>query len=118
MRMQEIDKIVVVSAAPVGPRDEQPLFERRVAMPILDHLFGNTYQDMRRMETSLHDSEIDWVCMRPPRLVGKPATGAYRLDANRPLPNARSLTFSDLASALLDSLDLPYLYRRSPFVAN
>jgi putative NADH-flavin reductase len=113
-----ISKLAVISAAPVGPRAEQPFLERRVAMPILDRVFGSTYEDMRRMEALLGASDVDWVSLRPPRLVDKTATGEYRLDADRPLPQARSLTYADLAGALLDSLDRKDLHRRAAFIAN
>jgi putative NADH-flavin reductase len=113
-----MSRLAVVSAAPVGPRAEQPFLERRIAMPLLDRLFGATYEDMRRMEALLGSSEVDWVSLRPPRLVGKPATGRYRLDAAKPLPKARSITYADLGTALLDSLDRGELFRHSAYVAN
>jgi putative NADH-flavin reductase len=118
MHAHAIRKLAVISAAPVGPRAEQPFLERRVAMPILERLFGATYEDMRRMEALLGSSDVDWVSLRPPRLVSTKATGHYRLDANRPLSKARSLTYGDLATALLDSLDRKDLYRQPAFVAN
>lgn len=113
-----ISKVAVISAAPAGPRAEQPFLERRVVMPLLERMFGATYDDMRRMEALLRANDVDWVSLRPPRLVNKAATGRYRIDANGPLARARSLTYSDLATALLDSLDREDLYRRVAFVAN
>jgi putative NADH-flavin reductase len=92
MHVHTVRRLAVVSTAPVGPRDQQPFLERRIAMPILDRLFRSTYDDMRRMEAVLGQSDVDWVCLRPPRLVAKNAVGAYRLDADRPLAKARSLT--------------------------
>ena len=109
--------IAVISAAPVGPRAEQPFLERRVAMPILERVFGASYDDMRRMEALLLTSDVDWVSLRPPRLVNKRATGTYRLDT-RPLPKGRNITHADLATALLDSLNREDLYRQAAFVAN
>lgn len=113
-----IRKLAVISAAPAGPRAEQTFVQRRMIMPILERVFGATYDDMRRMEALLRGSDLDWVCLRPPRLVSKKATGRYRLDASRPLPKARSITCADLATALLDSLDRPDLYRRAAYVAS
>jgi len=118
MELHSIRKLAVISAAPVGPRTEQPLLQRRIVMPILERIFGATYDDMRRMETELDRSELDWVALRPPRLLDKPATRSYRLDADRPLPKARSITYADLAAALLDCLDRKDLYRRGVSVAN
>jgi putative NADH-flavin reductase len=113
-----IRRLAVISAVPAGPRAEQPFLQRRVIIPILERVFGASYDDMRRMEELLHGSDLDWVCLRPPRLVSKKPTGRYRLDASRPLPKARSITYADLATALLDSLDRPDLYQRTAYVAN
>lgn len=118
MGANRISRLAVVSAAPAGPRAEQPFLERRVLMPVLERVFGATYADMRRMEGLLRASNVDWVSLRPPRLVSKPATGRYRVDTNGPLRKARSITFPDLATALLDSLDREDLYRRAAYVAN
>lgn len=113
-----IARIAVVSAVPAGPRAAHPPLERRVLLPILDRVFGATYEDMRRMEGLLLASNVDWVALRPPRLVGKPATGRHRVDAAKPLPKARSLTYGDLAEALLDAMDSTDLRRTVAYVAN
>jgi putative NADH-flavin reductase len=118
MDAHRIKKLAVISAVPAGPRQDQPLLQRRMVIPILERMFGATYADMRRMEALLRGSELDWICLRPPRLVSKKATRRYRLDASRPLPKARSITCADLATALLDSLTRPELYRRVAYVAN
>jgi putative NADH-flavin reductase len=119
MHAHGIRRLAVISAAPAGPRAEQPFLERRVAMPLLERFFGGIYADMRRMEALLTEDRDDlaWVALRPPRLVAKPATGDYRIDT-RPLPKARRLTYADLATALLDCLDHPDLHRRAAYVAN
>jgi hypothetical protein len=73
---------------------------------------------MRRMEAILQETaEVDWISLHPPRLVNKPAKGAYRIDT-RPLPKARAITYGDLATALLDSLTRQDLYRHAAYVAN
>ena len=87
-------------------------------MPILDRVFGATYDDMRRMEALLEGSGLNWVLLRPPRLVDGMPTGRYRIDAQRPLRHSRSITTGDLAAALLDSLNRADLYRRAAYVAN
>lgn len=110
-------RIAAVSAAPAGPRHKQPFVERRIAMPMLDLFFGATYADMRRMETVLAGSEADWVVLRPPRLVNKPARGTYRFDT-QPVSKARQITHGDLATALLDALDRSDLWRHTAYVAN
>jgi putative NADH-flavin reductase len=111
-------KLAVISAVPAGPWEGQPLLERRIALPILQRFFGGSYDDMRRMETILQaTTDVDWISVRPPRLVDKPSKGAYRIDT-RPLAKARAITRGDLATALLDSLTRQDLYRHAAYVAN
>jgi putative NADH-flavin reductase len=89
-------KLAVISAVPAGPGEEQPLLQRRIALPLLRRFFGASYDEMRRMETILQETtDIDWVSLRPPRLVNKPSRGAYRIDTRQlarraPLPMATS----------------------------
>ena len=111
-------KLAVISAVPAGPWEEQPLVQRRIALPILQRFFGATYDDMRRMETILQETtDVDWISLRPPRLVNKPSKNTYRIDT-RPLARARAITYGDLATALLDSLTRPDLFRHAAYVAN
>jgi putative NADH-flavin reductase len=100
-----VRRLAVISASPAGPRAEQPAALRLLVLPILDRLFAGAYADLRRMETVLaRRGDLEWVCLRPPRLLDRPATGVYRLD-RKPLPRSGSLTYPDLATALLDCTD-------------
>lgn len=118
MGVHGIKRLVVISAVPVGPREDHAFFERHVVMPILDAVFGATYRDMRRMESLLVDSDVDWTSVRPPRLLVRPRTGHYRISTPQPLSNGRAITYGDLAGALLDIVDREDLYRRVAYVAN
>jgi putative NADH-flavin reductase len=119
MHEHGIRQLAVISAAPAGPRAEQPLLERCVAMPLLERFFGGIYADMRRMEAFLTEAcdDLDWVALRPPRLVAKQAKGKYRVDT-KPLAKALTLTYGDLATALLDCFDRSDLHRHAAYVAN
>lgn len=111
-------KLAVISAAPASSPAEQSVLQRRVLMPLLELAFGATYADMRRMEVLLRDSDVDWISLRPPRLVSGKPTGHYRVQVDRPLRRALSIRYADLATALLDVLDRADLYRRAAFVAS
>jgi putative NADH-flavin reductase len=80
-------------------------------------MLGNTYDDMKKMEEVLFNSEFDWISLRPPHLIKKPATGHYRMDI-APLPKGRNLTYGDLAAALLDSLSRTDVHHQALYVAN
>jgi putative NADH-flavin reductase len=118
MRAAGADKLAVISAVPAAPWAEQPILQRRIALPLLQRLFGASYDDMRRMEAILvKTTDVDWISIRPPRLVDKPPNGAYRIDT-RPLAKARAITYGDLATALLESLTRQDLYQHAAYVAN
>lgn len=117
MAANKIAMLQVVSAAPAGPPEEQPFAARQIISPILWRFFGNQYEDMRRMEAVLRSSSVDWIVLRPPRLVSKPATGNYRVDT-KPLARTRAITYPDLAAALLDLLARDDLSRKAVYVAN
>ena len=113
-----IRRLAVISASPAGPRAEQPAALRRLVLPILDRFFGGAYADLRRMETVLQRrDDLEWTGLRPPRLLDRPATGAYRLDP-KPLPRSRSMTYPDLATALLDCVDATEPRTGMLYVAN
>jgi len=117
MKSNGAAKLAVISAVPAGPSAELPILQRRIAVPLLQRIFG-FYDDMRRMEAILGDAtEVDWISLRPPRLVNRRPRGTYRIDLH-PLPKGRAITYGDLATALLDSLERQDLYRHAAYVAN
>ena len=108
--------VIVISASPAGPPADHSPLARWVLVPILwRFVAGASYADMRRMEAMLADSDADWVSLRPPFLIDKPAKGRYRLD---PKPNGRSLRYVDLAGALIDVIDRRDLYRSAQYISN
>lgn len=118
MDAHQISRLAVVSAAPVGPRDVHPLLQRRVVLPLLDLAFGETYKDMERMEAALRASTVNWVSLRPPRLIAKPERGRYSLRVDGPVAGGRSMRYGDLATALLDVVDDQALSRTAAYVAS
>jgi putative NADH-flavin reductase len=113
-----IRRLAVISASPVGPRADHPAALRLLVLPILDRFFGGAYADLRRMEAVLTGrDDLEWTCLRPPRLVDRSAKGVYRLD-RKPLPRSGSLGYPDLASALLDCADLTEPRTGMLYVAN
>ena len=118
MKANGATKLAVISAVPAGTRAELPMLQRRIAVPLLQRVFGASYDDMRRMEAILGEkTELDWISLRPPRLANRPPRGAYRIDTH-PLPKGRAITYGDLATALLDSLERQDLYGHPAYVAN
>lgn len=99
-----VKRVVVTSAVPVGDRAEQSWWSRKALMPLLDVFFGRSYRDMALMEERLRAGGVDWVSIRPPRLVGAKTKNRYRI-SERPLSGASAITRGGLADALIDALE-------------
>jgi putative NADH-flavin reductase len=94
------------------------LFAKVILLPILQHLFGATYDDMRRMDRVLWESTVDWTQVRSPYISSNPPKGHYRF-SNVIMPrHYRSITAADMATALLDIAARSDLNRQDVFVAN
>lgn len=79
----------------------------RVAKPMARRVFSGAYQDMRAAEAVIHNSDLLWTIMRPPRLTDKRKVGSCctAIDAN--LPRANMLSRGDLAQATIATLNDP-----------
>jgi putative NADH-flavin reductase len=79
MRAARIQRLVVVSSTAAYPtrRSRAPL-TLRVVEPIITRTIGKTvYDDMRRMETLVRDSGLDWTVVRPSGLFDLPEPTDY-----------------------------------------
>jgi putative NADH-flavin reductase len=113
-----VKRLVVVSSQAANVWANQPLFAKIILLPILQHLFGATYDDMRRMERVLWESSVHWTQVRSPYINSKAPKGQYRFSYVSVLPHYRSITAADMATALLDIAARDDLSRREAFVAN
>ncbi|MDR7172187.1 nucleoside-diphosphate-sugar epimerase [Nocardia kruczakiae] len=82
MRRHGVGRVVVVSSAGVDPRpySEGGFFFNRLLVPYVTRVAGKTlYDDMRRMEALLRDSDRDWTVMRPSGLYDRPDVTDYTM---------------------------------------
>ncbi|QMU73341.1 NAD(P)-dependent oxidoreductase [Streptacidiphilus sp. P02-A3a] len=108
-----VGRIVVVSAAPVGPvSPDDGLLQRAVAYPLLRAILKDVYADLARMEQLLHAGGTAWTALRPPRLTDGPLTGHYRTAVGGPVANGRTISRADAAHAMLAALDAPETYKQ------
>lgn len=99
-------RLLVVSAAPVGPSPEGDGFIVRFLLtPLVRRAFAPQYADLTVMEEDvLTTSGVEWTIVRPPRLLEGAASGTYRRSLDGNVPNGTSLDRADLARALLDAV--------------
>jgi len=130
MRAEGVRRIVVVSAAPVGPvpvpgQRQLPkhdpgdgFFMRHLGVPFARTLFGKHYADLAATEQILRDSGLEWTVSRPPKLTDKPLTGAYRTALNRNIRGGFSVSRADVAHHMLQLAVRPETVRQVVGIAH
>ncbi|GAA4067193.1 NAD(P)-dependent oxidoreductase [Streptomyces shaanxiensis] len=101
---EDVRRLVVVSAAPVGPAPEGDGFLDRTVRGIVSAVLKDIYTDLREMEAELARSATDWTVVRPPRLQDRPLTGTYRKVLGGFPRAGRFLGRADVAHAMLATL--------------
>lgn len=109
-------RYAVVSGAGVDVEGDRKDFVGKVVSFMVRTLTPAVFQDKVRELGLLQASGLEWVLVRPPRLVDGPGKGGPRMG----LQNApgSSLTRADLATFLLRAVGDAALVRKAPFVAN
>jgi len=104
MQRYGVRRLVVLSAGGTQPgRDPNlPWFFERVVKPLF---LKDVLADLRRMEISVRQSELDWTLIRAAHLVDGPARGAYRTEPGYSLPGGAKIARADVAAFMLDELE-------------
>ncbi|POX48651.1 NAD(P)-dependent oxidoreductase [Streptomyces sp. Ru72] len=117
MEAEAVRRLVVVSAAPIGPEAEGDGPLDRAVRGLVSLLLKDVYADLREMEEELARSTTDWTVVRPPRLQNKPLTGAYRTVVGGNPPKGRFIARADVAHAMLRMIDDPATVKQGVGVA-
>jgi uncharacterized protein YbjT (DUF2867 family) len=118
MTMAGANRLVAVSAVPVGPvpEGESPL-NRLVVLPLISRLLRDLYADLAEMEQNIQASGTDWTIVRPPKLVNKPLTGVYRSKIGGNVPRGYRISRANAAHAMLAALNDPKTINQAVGVA-
>ncbi|MEV6555646.1 NAD(P)H-binding protein [Nocardia sp. NPDC051756] len=106
MRRRGVRRLGVVSSAGVDPHPYAGagVVFNRVLMPYLTRVLGKTmYDDMRRMESLVRASDLEWMIVRPGALYHRPAVSDYTVVEGR--ADGMYTARVDLAASLLALLD-------------
>lgn len=116
MAQHAVRRIACVSAGGTkqGVDPNNPWFFEHVITPML---LARIFDDMRRMEELLMDSDTAWTIFRPPQLLNTPATGRYRVGSAYSLPHGRQIARADLADLMLDAVEQGTYIRTAVAVA-
>ena len=117
MEAEETRRLLVVSAAPLGPAPERDALLDRTMLAVINTLLKDVYADLRAMEEELARSATDWTSVRPPRLLNKPVTGSYRTVVGGNPRSGRTIGRADVAHAMLAMVDDPATVKQGVGVA-
>ncbi|MFD6025487.1 NAD(P)-dependent oxidoreductase [Streptomyces griseoluteus] len=117
MTAEGVRRLVIVSAAPVGPapEDDGPL--DRALRSVVSAVLKDVYADLRETEAELARSTAEWTSVRPPRLLDRPLTGRYRTVVGGFPRGGRTIGRADVAHAMLAALGDPATVRQGVGVA-
>ena len=118
MARHSVSRIVTISSEVADHWAHQSPLKLWVALPLLQRFLGATYDDMRRMDIVLWESDAQWTTVRAPYIRDRAGSGSYRIATDKPLRRGFSITAPDMATALLDIVERNDLGRRFVFVAN
>lgn len=113
-----VERLVVISSEVAEHWAHQGPLKLWVVLPLLQKFLGATYDDMRRMDIALWESDARWTAIRAPRIQPTATRRGYRLSADGPLKRGWMITAADMAAALLDIAERDHLDRRHVYVAN
>ncbi|MDB4867104.1 MAG: epimerase [Cohnella sp.] len=118
MELTEVRRLLVVSAAPLGPVPQgEPFLLGRIVTPLVKALLKDIYADLKVMEEELERSATDWTSVRPPRLMNRPVTGVYRTAVEANLRGGSSIGRADVAHAMLAMIHDPAVVKHAVGVA-
>jgi putative NADH-flavin reductase len=106
MERHQVRRLVVVSSSATDPKPyaDAGFFFNRVVQPFVVNLLGKTvYEDMRRMEELIRNSEVDWTIVRPSGLFDTDFVSDYELAEDHIA--GRFTARSDLAAAMLAQVE-------------
>ncbi|MFG2721570.1 NAD(P)-dependent oxidoreductase [Streptomyces sp. NPDC048416] len=117
MEAEGTRRIVVVSAAPVGPEAPGDGLLDRGMRSMISAILKDVYVDLRAMEAELAAGATDWTSVRPPKLTDKPLTGTYRRVVGGNPRAGRTIARADVAHAMLACVDDPATVKQGVGVA-
>ena len=113
MEKAGVRRLVYTSALGVGDSapDQNAVF-RYLILPVL---LGRDYADHETNETTIRKSNLDWIIVRPARLINRARTGQYQVDLrlSGTFPFGR-IGRADVAEFILEQVENPTFLRKTP----
>ncbi|MCW3071200.1 MAG: family oxidoreductase [Bacteroidetes bacterium] len=106
-------RVFFISASGLDVNPTHSLIVRFATKYILQKLLRNMYADIRIMEKSVQQTDLNWTILRPPKLTDKPVTGKYRVAVNTILNNGLSISRADVAHFMINNITNETIYQKT-----
>jgi len=101
MRKHTIRRFIALLSVGTVPDPNEPLIHKKTIRPII----RATYDDMRKAESFLAGcDDLDWVVIRPMRLMNTSRTGKYRTAVDFLPPGGIEISRADVAEFMLKQM--------------
>jgi len=103
MRKYSIRRFITLGAVGTVPDPNEPLVHKI----IIRHILKANYDDIRMAENIVlaNCDDLDWILIRPMRLMNTSRTGKYRTALNFLPPNGVEISRADVAEFMLKQLN-------------
>ena len=116
MKNAGIKKIIMVTAAAFDTTD--PGANNFMVKYIARPLFKNIYSDMITLESMLeNEKDINWICIRPPRLTNGKLTRKYRVKINHCPEGGWRISRKDLADFIVKQINSDEYTHKKPVIS-
>ncbi len=113
----EVRRLVAVSGAATVLEGERPDLGRRMVRSIMKLVAGHVLETKQREAAVITaHPDLEWVLVRPPRIVDGPPTG--RAEASLDRPRGMKVSAGDVAAFMLRCAREDDYVRRAPFIAS
>jgi putative NADH-flavin reductase len=115
METHNVRRFICLTAVGIGDSHGQGGFVlSRIVVPLL---LKNVYADKERQEAAVRASTLDWVIVRPTRLLKGPVRGTCRTSLNG-TPVGSAIAFADVASFMLAQLTSDQFLGKAPVIGS
>jgi len=106
-----IKRLICISAGGLDVNPKASFFVRLLTKYVLQRILREPYADLRRMESMVRESDLDYTIVRPSRLLDKPETGEYRIAINSNISNPFSIARADVAHFIVNHIGVAKTFK-------
>jgi len=109
-------RLIAVGASGYVDHPRQTFLVNFLQKYIVQKILRNIFDDLKRMESIINNSGLDWTVVRPPRLTGGKHTGRYRVQPEL-VRGGLSISRSDVADFIIGHLTDTTIFQKAIAIA-